>query len=210
MYVADIGVKCSTCGVKFNSRQLPAVIDIGYRNSELRQFFKGVIPQYEEYFVITCPSCGRADWSTSFEVIEEPAYLNAPATTAHLQFRQAAMTAEKEGRSFYNIAYLYLYAAWCADDRNASVQAFEYRRLAADAFSKSLVDGSCPADKKAETEYLIAEILRRAGDFAASREYFVKIVGRLPSHFAIMARKLMRLCEVSDSQAIDFVAEVSA
>lgn len=210
MYVADIGVKCPTCGVKFNSRQLPAVIDIGYRNSELRQFFKGVIPQYEEYFVITCPSCGRADWSTSFEVIEEPAYLQAPTTTAHLQFRQAAIIAEKEGRNFYNVAYLYLYAAWCADDRNALVQAAEYRRLAADAFSKSMVDGSCPADKRAEVEYLVAEILRRAGEFAASREYFSKIVGRLPSHFAIMARKLMRLSEANDSQAIDFVAEVNA
>lgn len=210
MYVADIGVKCPTCGVKFNSKQLPAVLDIGYRNSELRQFFKGVIPQYEEYFVVTCPSCGRADWSTSFEVIEEPAYLSAPTTTAHLQFRQAAMVAEKEGRSFYNIAYLYLYAAWCADDRNAQVQAAEYRRLAVDAFSKSIVDGSCPADKRAETEYLMGEILRRAGEFAASREYFGKMVGRLPGPLAIMARKLMRLCELGDSQAIDFVAEVSA
>lgn len=210
MYVADIGVKCPTCGVKFNSRQLPAVLDIGYRNSELRQFFKGVIPQYEEYFVVSCPSCGRADWSTSYEVIDEPCYLSAPTTTAHLQFRQAAIIAEKEGRSFYNIAFLYLYAAWCADDRNALVQAAEYRRLAVDAFSKSVVDGSCPADKRAETEYLLGEILRRAGEFAASREYFAKMIGRLPGPLAIMARKLMRLAELNDNQAIDFVAEVSA
>jgi len=210
MYVADIGVKCPTCGVKFNSRQLPAVLDIGYRNSEFRQFFKGFVPQYEEFFVVSCPSCGRSDWSTSFEVIDEPVYLSAPSTTAHLQFRQAAMIAEKEGRSIYNVGYLYLYAAWCADDKNALVQAAEYRRLAADAFGKSMVDGSCPADKRAETEYLVGEILRRAGEFAASREYLAKIVGRLPGPLAIMARKLMRLSEMGDSEAIDFIAEVGA
>src|SRR5262249_28955306 len=168
LYIAEVPVKCSNCGVKFVSRQIPVLFDTGYRNSELRQDFKGRIQQMEHYTVVTCPSCGRADWSSSFEQIDEQTVLSQPNLPSHLQFRTAAIAAERQGKDFYNVGLFYLHAAWCADDVMAQPQAREYRKLAADAFGKSLVDISCPIERRAEIEYLIGELLRRAGEFEAA------------------------------------------
>jgi uncharacterized protein (DUF2225 family) len=207
MYLADVAVKCPTCGVKFNSRQVPVVLDYGYRNSELRQDFQGQGPQYESYAVCTCPGCGRADWISGFPATKEPAALNQPQLTAHLQYRSAATYAERNGRDFYQIGMFYLHAAWCADDNRAFPQAREYRRLAADALRKSLTDVSCPVSSRVQIEYLIGELLRRAGDFEAAHAHFKEVIPRLSGKFAYMARKLMRLAEVRRSEPINFESE---
>lgn len=207
MFVAEVGVKCPNCGIKFNSRQMPVLIDTGYRNSELRQDFAGQLDPFEQYAVTTCPSCGLADWVNNFEVTEEPVVLNQPSTTPHLQFRAAAIASERKGRDLFNVGLLYLHAAWCADDVKALPQAREYRKLAADAFAKSLVDASCPADRRPEIEYLIGELLRRAGEFEAAKAHLKQVIARLPSRFAMMARKLIRLAESGDAGAVDFEAE---
>ncbi len=207
MYVAEVGVKCPNCGIKFNSLQMPVLVDTGYRNSELRQDFKGQIPQFEQYAVCTCPSCGQADWVNAFEVTEEPVVLNQPNTTPHLQFRAAAIAAERKGRDFFNVGLLYLHAAWCAEDVRAYPQAREYRMLAADAFGKSLVDASCPGDRRPEIEYLIGELWRRAGEFEASKTHLRLVIPRLPGRFAMMARRLIKLAESNDFNAIDFESE---
>ncbi|HEY9868114.1 MAG TPA: DUF2225 domain-containing protein [Candidatus Obscuribacterales bacterium] len=203
----EVGVKCPRCGISFLSRQLPAVFDSGIRNSELRQEFKGVPPQQEQYVILSCPSCGKSDWSTTFRPINERPVLTQPNVTAHLQYRQAALEAERGGSGSYAAAMFYLHAAWCADDARAYPQAREYRRLAIDALRRSLIDGTCPHVKRGEIEYLIGELLRRSGDFDASREYFRQVIGQLPGKFAFMARKLMRLAEMRSVDSIPFEAE---
>lgn len=207
MYLADIGVKCPSCGVKFNSRQIAVLIDTGQRNSELRQDFEGKAEQFEPYAVCTCPSCGKADWISSFEPTAEQAVLNQPHSTPHLQYRAAALAAERSGRDFYNVGLLYLHAAWCADDNRAYPQAREYRRLAADSFRKSVFDVSCPVAQRMEIEYLIGELLRRSGDFEASKQHFRQIIPRLSGKYAYMARKLMRLAENGSVDSIRFENE---
>jgi uncharacterized protein (DUF2225 family) len=214
MHLADVAVKCPHCGLRFNSKQLPLFIETGRRNSELRQHFDGVIPQPEQYTVCTCPSCGKADWMKNFPAAKEEPVVgttqvllqqrNAPA---HLQFRDAALGYERTGRSSYASGFLYLYAAWCADDSGALPQANGYRKLAADAFRKSLLESSCPPQRLAEIQYLTGELLRRSGDFQAARDHFAQIIAKLPSQFAMMARKLMRLCDQQSTEAIPFVFE---
>lgn len=207
MYLLDVGVKCPNCGVKFNSRQLAIILDTGLRNSELRQDFQGRAPQFEPYAVCTCPSCGRADWITRFPNCDETAVLNQPATTPHLQYRAAALNAERSGRDFYNVGMLYLHAAWCADDIHAYPQAREYRRLAADAFRKALVDVSCPVDQRVQVEYLIGELLRRSGDFEGCKQHYRQSITRLTGKYAYMARKLMKMAENNVTEAILFDRE---
>ncbi len=56
MLLAEVGVRCDKCGTSFVSRQLPTFIDIGYRNSELRQDYRGYNPGLEQYAIVTCPS----------------------------------------------------------------------------------------------------------------------------------------------------------
>ena len=127
MHLADIGVKCHNCGITFVSKQIPLIVDTGQRNSELRLILGGNSEQFEPYTVCTCPSCGLADWATAFGKTDEVAVLNQALSTPHLQFRTAALAAERTGKSFHAIGLFYLYAAWCADDINAIPQAREYR-----------------------------------------------------------------------------------
>jgi uncharacterized protein (DUF2225 family) len=204
MYLADVGVKCPNCGVKFNSKQLPVYVQTPRRNSELRQDFNGKNPQFEQYIICTCPSCGRADWMNSFPATKEPTVLSQPRVTPHLQFRNAGQNAERQGRDTYNAGMFYLYAAWCADDSGAYPQAREYRRLAVESFSKSLVDACCPIIHRAEIEYLIGELLRCSGELQSAREYYRSVIPKLPAKFAFMARKLTRLAEQGKTEPIAF------
>lgn len=204
MILADLGVQCHSCGVKFKSRQIPVILDSGNRNSELRLYFGGAQEQFEQYAVCTCPSCGLSDWATAFQKTEEPAVLSQALSTPHLQYRSAALAAERGGRSFYSVGIFYLYAAWCADDIGAIPQAREYRRLAIDAFARALTEGSCPTANRTETEYLIGELLRRTGDFQNAVDYLREMVPRLPGRYALMARRLMRLAQEGRTDAIDF------
>ena len=204
MHLADVGVKCHNCGVVFNTKQIPLIVDTGLRNSELRLYIGGSTENFEQYAVCTCPSCGLADWATAFKKSDEPTVLSQANSTPHLQFRWAALAAERGGRSFYAIGLFYLYAAWCADDINAIPQAREYRKLAIDAFVKALTDGSCPQAQRAEIEYLIGELLRRSGDFLNSVEYMKEVAPRLPAKYAMMARKVMRLSQEGRLDPIEF------
>jgi len=204
MHLAQIAVKCPRCGSKFGSRQLPVLIDLGIRNSELRQDFAGRAPQPEPYTICTCPSCGKSDWMGQFPAINEETVLSQSALAAHLQFRNAAMQIEQFTQNFYNVGTLYLYAAWCADDSKAQLQAREYRYNAIQAFRKSLQDVSCPLNERPTVEYLIGELYRRISDFAAAQAQLTDALPRLPGKLAYMARKVMRLAAEGKSELDTF------
>ncbi len=131
------------------------------------------------------------------------------ASSAHMQYRQAALERERNQGSInsYQAAVFYIHAAWCADDSKAFPQAREYRRLAAESYKRSLSDNTCPQEVRSETEYLIGELMRRAGDFEGARDHFRMCIGRLSARFAVMARKLMRLCEQGSAESIQFEAD---
>ncbi len=206
MYIADIGVQCPDCGAKFSSKQVPVLLDTGKRNSELRQDFEGVLPQFEKYAVCTCPSCGKSDWVNRFESVEPNGTIlleQAPAKP-HLQFKQAAVIAERQGKDSYSIGMFYLHAAWCADDEKEAIAAQQYRRLCHEFFKRSLSDHSCPVQTRMEIEYLLGELLRRTGNFEGARMQFQQVISKLSGKFAYMARKLMRMAELGKTEAIPF------
>ncbi len=211
MLLAEVGVRCVQCGTSFVSRQLPTYIDIGYRNSELRQEYRGYCPMMEQYAIVTCPSCGRADWSTAFPPAQSTPVLAQAGGSAHMQYRQAALAKERDAASVnsYQAAIFYTHAAWCADDSKAFPQAREYRRLAVESYKRSLTDSTCPQNLRGETEYLIGELMRRSGDLEGAREHFRMCIGRLSARFAFMARKLMRLCEGGSTESIPFEADAA-
>lgn len=211
MLLAEVGVRCDRCGTSFVSRQLPTFIDIGHRNSELRQDYRGYQPMMEQYAIISCPSCGRADWSTEFPPVPGKPVLTQASTSAHMQYRQAALDKERNAGSInsFQAAVFYVHAAWCADDSKAFPQAREYRRLAVESYKRSLSDNTCPQDSRGETEYLIGELMRRAGDFEGARDHFRMCIGRLNARFAFMARKIMRLCEQGSTEPIPFEADAA-
>lgn len=93
MFVAEYGVKCHHCGIKFRAKQIPIILDNGLRNSELR--LKGKAEHFEPFAVCTCPSCSHSDWATSFRRTEEQAVLGQKNDPPHLQFRSAALSGRK-------------------------------------------------------------------------------------------------------------------
>lgn len=208
MHLAQVAVKCPRCGSKFNSKQVPVWVDTGMRNSELRQDFGGKAPQPEPHAVCTCPACGKADWMAQFPAVKEEAVLGQSGLTPHLQFRNAATQAEQLTKDFYNAGILYLYAAWCADDNKAYPQAQAYRKDAIQAFTKSLLDVSCPVNERPTVEYLIGELYRRTGDFAAAQTHLQEAISRLPGRLAYMARKIIKLAEQENSDIDNFESPV--
>lgn len=204
MELDNIAVRCPDCGLKFMTRQVREFVDTGLRNSELRQHIGEVTPCYEPYASFTCPSCGRADWSSAFDAVFEECALFQARTTPHLQYRAAALRAAQKERNYYDAGIFYLHAAWCADDGGAVLQSKEYRRLAIEVFQRSLSDVSCPLDSRIDVEYLIGELLRRIGQFEACRSHFASIIGHLPPNYAVMARKLMRLADLQNSELVAF------
>jgi hypothetical protein len=200
MFTTDVSVKCPKCGTKFNSRRVPNVPDTGVRDSELRYIPPAIDQKYEGFAVCTCPSCGVSDWAYTFEKINEQVFVQQSQMPPHLQYRTAAMTAEREGRNSFNIALLYLYAAWCADDIMALPQAREYRRKAADYFRRSLIDRSCPFPELMSVEYLIGELLRRASQFQDSVNHLHAQMPKFSPRFASMAEKVMQLAMMQNSE----------
>ncbi len=118
------------------------------------------------------------------------------------------MQAEQFTKDFYDVGNLHLYAAWCADDANARLQANEYRLFAIQAFSKSLNDVSCPVTERPTVEYLIGELYRRVGDFAAAQTHMQEILPRLPGKLAYMARKVMKLAAAENANVDSFESPV--
>ncbi len=208
MHLAQIAVKCPRCGSRFNSKQVPVWVDIGVRNSELRQDFEGKAPQPEPHAICTCPACGKADWMAQFPATNEEAVLSQSPLTAHLQFRNAAIQAEQLVKDFYNAGIFYLYAAWCADDNKAYPQAREYRHHAIQAFTKSLQDVSCPVKERPTVEYLIGELSRRTGDFSAAQAHLQEVLPRLPGKLAYMARKILKLSAEGNMEIDKFESPV--
>jgi len=204
MDLVQIAVKCPYCGSNFNSVQVSSWIDTGMRNTELRQDFAGTAPQMEQYAICTCPACGKSDWTSQFQPINEPAVLNQAGLTPHLQFRSAAVSAQQDKNDFYNAGILYLYAAWCADDSRAFPQAQEYRRCAIQSFLQSLTDVSCPINERATVEYLIGELYRRIGDFNNAVSYLNSSLPHLPGKLAYMARKIIKLAASGNSELNTF------
>ena len=206
MELDNIAVRCPDCGLRFMTRQVRDFVDSGLRNSELRQHVGDIAPCYEPYAICTCPSCGRSDWSASFEVIFEECALFQSKTTPHLQYRAAAIRAERKDQNYFDAGMFYLYAAWCADDNGAAPQAREYRRLAIDVFRRSLNDVSCPIDNRPDIEYLIGELYRRTAQFDLCRSHFTQVIGQLPPNYALMARKIIRLSDLKNVEPVPFDA----
>ena len=204
MDLVQVAVKCPQCGTEFNSVQVSAWIDTGMRNSEMRQDFAGTAPQMEQYAVCTCPICGKADWTSQFLKLSQPALLNQAKLPAHLQFRTAATAAHQERRDYYNAGILFLYAAWCADDSKAYPQAQEYRRWAMQSFIQAARDISCPLNERPTVEYLIGELYRRTGDFAAAQSHLNNVLPHLPGKLAYMARKIIKLASFQNSELSTF------
>jgi hypothetical protein len=80
--------------------------------------------------------------------------------------------------------------------------------LAIQAFSKSLNDVSCPVIERPTVEYLIGELYRRVGDFAAAQTHMQEVLPHLPGKLAYMARKVMKLAAEGSTKVDNFESPI--
>jgi uncharacterized protein len=175
---------CPNCGHAFDDEALYST-STGGLTSEFRRIALGMQP--EPYFVHTCPSCGLSGWDTVFEseVSPEVSALVAqrvtpligdgrPATWRRYEF--AAWIALWQGRPDDEVGYLYLSAAWCADDLELpDEEPAAYRRHAIECYERALGSDKLEGNQRAELTYLVGELHRRVGEGEAAAAWFGRV-----------------------------------
>jgi uncharacterized protein len=180
---------CPNCQHDFVTEVLFSTSSSGL-TSEFRRMALGMQP--EPYDVHTCTSCGLSGWDTVFEgeVSAGTAALLAQRITplivdgpppAWRRYEYAAWIAEWEQADDEEVGYLYLCAAWCAEDRGLSDdEGARYRRSAAEFYRKAL-EGSegdgLEGNQRAELTYLVGELHRRAGDPEEAERWLAQVGG---------------------------------
>jgi uncharacterized protein (DUF2225 family) len=177
---------CPNCQHDFVTEVLFSTSSAGL-TSEFRRMALGMQP--EPYDVHTCTTCGLSGWDTVFEtgVSAGTAALLAERVTpliadgpppAWRRYEYAAWIAQWERSEDDEIGYLYLCAAWCADDRGlAEDEGAAYRRSAIEFYRKALDGDGLEGNQRAELTYLIGELHRRAGDPDGAHRWLEQVAG---------------------------------
>jgi hypothetical protein len=158
---------CPTCRRDFVTDVLYSTTTGGL-TSEFRRIAMGMQP--EPYHVHTCIAALITERVTPL-VADGP-----PAAWRRYEF--AAWIAQWEGHPDDEVGYLYLCAAWCADDRCLPEDdASTYRRTAIEFYRRAL-DGDRPeGNERAELTYLVGELYRRVGDPGAADHWLALVAG---------------------------------
>jgi uncharacterized protein (DUF2225 family) len=177
---------CPNCGQDFSDEALYST-STGGLTSEFRPIALGMQP--EPYYVHTCTSCGLSGWDTVFEgdISPEVSALVAQRVTpligdgppaAWRRYEFAAWVARWQGTGDDEIGYMYLCAAWCADDRELpAAEASAYRRHAIECYENALDSDLLEGNQRAELTYLVGELHRRVGEVEAASAWFGRVAG---------------------------------
>jgi len=177
---------CPNCGHDFDAEALYSTSTAGL-TSEFRRIALGMQP--EPYHVHTCTTCGLSGWDTVFDtgvsaqtatLIEQrvtPLIADGPPAS-YRRYEFAAWIAQWEHRADDEIGYLYLCAAWCADDREmAEPEAVAYRRHAIEFYTRAADGDGLEGNQRAELAYLVGELHRRVGEVEAAQAWLGRVAG---------------------------------
>lgn len=197
---------CPLCGRAFEATRIGSTNTFGPRTTELRQFPAGIDPL--PLLVSTCPDCGFSGFGDKFGSDGRPAYNGpvAPEVAAQVQeqitplvireypdaarrYELAAWIAGWRGDAAQEIGWLYLQAAWCADDEGLAERAQDYRLLAIRHFEEALASSEAPDDQRAPLTYLVGELHRRTGNEAAAAEWLDRAIALDDGQWAVLARQ---------------------
>jgi uncharacterized protein (DUF2225 family) len=201
-----VDVICPVCEREFASTLIGSTNNFGPRTTDLRQFSAGLDPL--PYLVSTCPACGFSGGSSAFgsgsrpprdgavhpevarKVREQIAPLMAgEQPDATQRYTWAAVIAEWRGDPALGVGWLYLNAAWCADDDGHLDRAGGLRRQAATYFTQALRGGHVPEAERPAYSYLIGELHRRAGDDEDAAAWFERAIAADDGDWSELARQ---------------------
>jgi hypothetical protein len=163
--------KCGCCGKKVEVTQVGSTNAFGSPDLDLRP------PEMQRsamfYGMHYCPFCGYAAWELSekIEQTDELKKLLAEKIDLHdygLRFERAAEIAVLKGEEPDEVNWLYLCAAWCADDRDDQAKAKSLRQK---ILANTALDGRMKSDRLLR----LLDIARRAED----KEFAEKLLALL-------------------------------
>jgi uncharacterized protein (DUF2225 family) len=181
---------CPNCGHDFDTEVLFSHTSAGL-TSEFRRIALSMPP--EAFQVHTCTTCGLSGWDTVFETGVSPQ--TAALVAEHLvplvvdgrppawiRHEYAAQVAQWQHEAEDEVGYLYLCAAWCAEDRSvAPADVDRYRRRAIEHYRRALDDpaigGRMTGNQRAEVTYLVGELHRRVGDAEEADRWLAQVAG---------------------------------
>ena len=171
-------VKCGCCGKKSRQRGLGSTNQFGSPDLDLRP--PPMARDTMDYWLQTCPKCGlvaedlAAETAAVADLVRSDAYrrggLDKAAPDLALTFLRRSMIVASHGdarAAFQNV----LSAAWVADDEGAADLARLLRRMATACL------GEVP-DLDDEDRLQLAEVLRRAGEFAGAERILSDLAAR--------------------------------
>jgi tetratricopeptide (TPR) repeat protein len=244
--IFPIYVACKNCGQQIPTVTIGSTNTCGELHTDLYQENGGA--QVIDYMLTICPSCLFVDYTDNFQAVEEPATeenvlweemdkLKTKYTPA-MQYIMLAERLEKENSNSAKIADVYLTASWSermrysqdnleeAEKRPAESIDLEKRcqQKAIEYFIKIISqDGN---NGTAYILYLIAELLRRTGEFTRSIEFFKKaqleidVAKYVKYYFVVLedagprkadvAKEIRKLTSMEKKKSLQFVDNLPA
>lgn len=185
--LGQIQLLCPACNNQFVSRT--AKSKALYKETDFREVYE--VADIYACNIHTCLNCGysaiRKNFNKNVEIfwetlrkIEQEIYplIEIPyLDSGSSKYRAAAMIAGWQYENSWNIAHLYLKAAWCAVEEKDPDTEKELRIEAACLFEKALLSyDEVPRSERAATTYLIGELWRRIGnEEVQSNEWFCRV-----------------------------------
>ncbi|MBQ9336730.1 MAG: hypothetical protein IJS14_05480 [Lentisphaeria bacterium] len=150
--------KCGCCGKKVQVTEIGSTNAFGSCDLDLRP------PEMQRsamfYGMHYCPYCGYASWELEEKIelsgeLQEILSEKTDLENYIHRFERAAKIAELKGAGEDEVNWLYLCAAWCADDQNDQAKAKSLRQ-------KILGNTALDAEKEPERLLQLVDIARRA------------------------------------------------
>ena len=202
---------CALCGKTFQDKVLSST-NVKERDAELRPYAMGLQPL--PFFVHACSHCGFTDGDHHLKLSDQEKAEITKFLTGYCQKHQCTKLTPAEKYEVYartmeirrqpplTIALQYRYAAWMADDAGDAAAARTFREQAIRLMSQALENSQVPAKEGPAVTYLVGELHRRLGDFAAALNWFARVQDPDPQLAKILAQQKEKALKKDSAKAM--------
>ena len=191
---------CAACGEESSQPWVASTSTWGGPDLDLRPApMQGCII---DAYIHHCPSCGYCSWSLDDLVCDSVQLINKVISSESYRSQLSDTTLPEPARYYMCLAMIEeacenyaaagwsaLSAAWLCDDVENSEAAVRCRKRAAELWEKALKNGQKAVEEKGTGEIVMADVLRRVGEFDKAMEIANRGLREFP---AAHIRKILR------------------
>lgn len=191
---------CAACGEKSSQPWVASTSIWGGPDLDLRPApMQGCII---DAYIHHCPSCGYCSWSLDYlvcdsvrlikKVIASESYRSQLSDTTlpePARYYMCLTMIEEACENYAAAGWSALSAAWLCDDVENNDAAVRCRKRAAELWEKALKKGQKTVEEKGTGEIVMADVLRRAGEFDKAMEIANRGLWKFPAAYI---RKMLK------------------